>query len=55
MPRELTSVRPGSEVSGFVYFERVPESKQRVTLKVELLNAESGQRFGTVRLPFLVG
>jgi hypothetical protein len=52
LPESL--VRPGGSVSGFVYFERVPESQQRVTLRVRLVNGETGQSFGTASLPFVV-
>lgn len=47
-------VRPGGLLSGFVYFERVPESKQRVTLHVDLVDAATGQSFARVALPFVV-
>lgn len=48
------SVRPGGSVSGFVYFERVPESRQRVTLRLRLVDGKTGRSFGTARLPFVV-
>lgn len=47
-------VRPGGEMSGFVYFERVPDTKERVTLTVDLVNAETSKTFGSVSLPFVV-
>lgn len=48
------SVRPGGSVSGFVYFERVPESRQRVTLRLRLVEGKTGRSFGTARVPFVV-
>lgn len=43
----------GGRVSGFVYFQDVPESVARVDFQLELVDAESGKTLGTVRLPFL--
>ena len=43
----------GGRVSGFVYFQDVPESMDRVNFQLELVDAETGMSFGTVRIPFL--
>lgn len=47
-------VRPRGELSGYVYFERVPPSNEQVTLNFELVNADTGQSFGTASIPFVV-
>lgn len=48
------SVGPGGELSGFVYFERVPESAEHVELQIDLVNAASGESLGTASIPFEV-
>lgn len=45
-------VNPRGELSGYVYFEQVPESAEQVTLNIELVNADSGQSLGTASIPF---
>lgn len=52
MPEAL--VLPRGELSGFLYFEQVPERMQEVTLSLELLHADTGQRIPTICLPVLV-
>lgn len=47
-------IRPQGQLSGYVYFERVPESKEQVTLTFDLVNADTGATFGTARIPFVV-
>jgi hypothetical protein len=47
-------IRDGGYVSGFVYFERVPESEPRVTVQMDLVGARSGNRFGRITIPFRV-
>lgn len=44
-------VPPGGTLSGFVYFERVPPSNDRVMLNVELVNAGSSEVRGVARIP----
>jgi hypothetical protein len=44
----------GGRVSGFVYFERVERAARRVALTFDLVDADTGQRFGTVSIPFVV-
>jgi hypothetical protein len=43
---------PGRGASGYVYFQRVPRDVGRVTLYLELVDANSGERFGIARIPF---
>lgn len=42
---------PGGTLSGFVYFERVPPSKEGIMLNVELVNAGSSEMRGVARIP----
>ena len=46
-------IERGGRASGFVYFERVHDV-DRITLRTELVNARTGQRFGPVTIPFVV-
>jgi hypothetical protein len=46
-------IRPRGEISGFVYFERVPPSKERVRLSVDLIDADN-QLIATAQIPFVV-
>lgn len=41
--------------SSRLYFERLPDEKERVTLNVDLVNADSGETFGRASIPFVVG
>lgn len=43
----------GGEVSGFLYFQRVPAGMGAVNFQLELVDARTEQQFGTVRIPFL--
>jgi hypothetical protein len=47
-------VSPGGQVDGFLYFQEAPEEAQQVAFQARLVDAQSGQRFGSVRIPFLV-
>ena len=47
-------VRPDGELSGFLYFEQVPERLQEVTFSFDLVNADTGQRIETLCIPVLV-
>jgi hypothetical protein len=47
-------VRPRGELSGFVYFERVPASEVGATLKLELVNADSGQNLGVAKISLMI-
>lgn len=43
----------GGEVSGFLYFQDVPPGTEYVSFQFDLVDANTGQQFGTVRIPFL--
>lgn len=43
----------GGRVSGFVYFQDVPESVERVAFQLELIDAQTGESFGTMSIPLL--
>jgi hypothetical protein len=43
-------VRPGHELAGFAYFERVPPLKRRFTLNVEFVSAGSSRSLGVAQL-----
>lgn len=45
---------PGGVVSGFLYFEKVDQDLERVTLTTELVHAESGEVVAEVAMPFVV-
>lgn len=47
-------VRPRGEISGYVYFERVPPSKERVTLQIDLIDATTNGAVATATIPFVV-
>jgi hypothetical protein len=42
---------PEGSVSGFIYFERVPDAEKKVNLLVQLENAETNELEGTLRVP----
>ena len=44
-------IQPGGQVSGFLYFRRIPQDIERVTLRAELMNGLDGKGFGEVRVP----
>ena len=44
----------GGSVEGFVYFEKVTEDVPRVTFRADLVNANTGDVFGEIRVPFTV-
>lgn len=46
-------IAPGGRVSGFVFFEKV-EDVRRVTFAARLIDADTGEQFGEVALPFVV-
>lgn len=47
-------VKPGGSLTGFLYFEHVPEATEKVELEVSIIDADTGQERGTVRIPFQV-
>lgn len=42
-------------VSGFFYFQNIGEDISRFSVNAELVNAETGETFGMVSIPFVVG
>lgn len=48
-------LEPGGSVTGFLYFQDVGDADvPRVVYTAELVNARTGQQFGTVEIPFVV-
>ena len=47
-------IDPGGRVSGFLYFERVPPTAPRVRFRADLADAQSGETFGEISIPFVV-
>jgi hypothetical protein len=45
---------PGGRVEGFLYFERVDPDTPRVRFRADLVNANTGEEFGEVSIPFTV-
>ena len=43
---------PGGEVEGWVYFEKVPASELRVTLRADFQDSRTGRTLTEVRIPF---
>lgn len=46
-------VTPGARVSGFLYFPELPDEDD-LQLRIELIDATSGTRFGVIEIPFYV-
>jgi hypothetical protein len=44
----------GGDVAGFVYFQELIEEDRPVELHIDLVDAETGEPFGAVRIPYLV-
>lgn len=47
-------IEPGGSLSGFLYFEPVPDDVEWVEFRFDLANANDGDRFGVIEIPFLV-
>lgn len=47
-------VDPGGKVQGFIYFQNVAEGLRQVEFRYELVHANSGERFGIVKIPFRI-
>lgn len=47
-------VDPGGSLAGFLYFEKVDSDLMEVEFRYELANANNGERFGMLTIPFLV-
>lgn len=43
---------PGGSLTGFLYFHNVSEREGRVTLQARLVDAGTGETFGTLSIPF---
>jgi hypothetical protein len=44
----------GGTIAGFLYFAKIPADFERPIFKMELVNAASGKRFGTIRTTIIV-
>ncbi|QRK09803.1 hypothetical protein JQX13_06710 [Archangium violaceum] len=47
-------LKDGASWTGFLYFENPGASERQVTLQAQLVDASTGERFGTLRIPFRV-
>jgi len=47
-------IRPGGRISGFLYFNGLPADADTVAFRFELLDAETGERFGMLEVPLEV-
>jgi hypothetical protein len=45
-------LNPGGSVNGYLYFQRVPKDAPAVQLEATLVDANTHQGFGTIRIPF---
>lgn len=48
------TLQPGGAVTGFLYFQNVSEREGQVTLRARLVDARTGEQFGTLDIPFEV-
>jgi hypothetical protein len=46
------TLEEGGSVTGFLYFQDVSEREGRVTLQARLVDARTGEQFGTLSIPF---
>jgi hypothetical protein len=47
-------LEPDGRISGFLYFEKLPENLDQITFEADLVSARTGATFGTVRIPFVI-
>jgi hypothetical protein len=47
-------LEPEGRVSGFLYFEKLPDNLDRITFEADLVNPRTGVTLGTVRIPFVI-
>jgi hypothetical protein len=47
-------LEPQGRISGYLYFERLPENLDRITFEADLVSVRTGVTFGTVRIPFVI-
>jgi hypothetical protein len=48
------TLAPGGSISGFLYFQGIAEREHQVTLQARLVDAETGEKFGELDIPFEV-
>ena len=48
-------LRPGGQLSGFIFFEPIPNGIDGVVLGIGLVDAATSRRFGVAMFPFAVG
>lgn len=48
-------IEPGGRVTGFLYFPNPGRETERTTLTARLVDAQTGESFGTISIPFTVG
>jgi hypothetical protein len=48
------TLEDGGTITGFLYFQDVSEREGRVTLQARLVDARTGEQFGTLAIPFEV-
>lgn len=44
----------GGNLDGWLYFEKVDDDTRHLLLRADLVNAETGRKFGELRIPFVV-
>lgn len=47
-------LEPRGQISGFLYFEKLSEDLPAIVFEANLVDARTGKRFGTIRIPFVV-
>jgi len=45
---------PGGSLEGYLYFQKVPQRMGSVTLRYDLVDPDTNERFGEIRIPFTV-
>ncbi|MDC0712597.1 hypothetical protein POL68_29305 [Stigmatella sp. ncwal1] len=48
------TLAPGGSISGFLYFQGLAERESQVTLQTRLVDAQTGETFGELDIPFVV-
>jgi len=46
-------IQAGGHLSGFLYFQPIPEGNREVSFQAELVNGDTGESFGKVNIPFI--
>jgi hypothetical protein len=47
-------LRNGGNITGYLYFRRLPEGADRVTFRSDLLDAETEQQIASLNVPFVI-